>query len=329
MGWGLDQDSLTEKQDQEKKLYDGLMEKAPMMMAARDKRAPNADLWDKVVASMKDDGMESGFSARHMEKVIFGDFIPWLPQLIGSCVASGGMRAMARKSLVESFLLNQPEEIWGTKFVGTNNVAPFAPYSYRAGRYKGGINGMSDGSFCGAHIEGALDYGILPCSATGLVSDAFPEPQNTRNYKQWGADNRMMDKFAKQGRAYKLLNSQKIESYADHKSALRDRFEPQMVCSGWAFRPVKKHPTWKTAEGEPVWIYGRDRRTAWYHNMTLDANVTVGGQEYTVVDNSWGDNAHRNGSWFVVEASTMQAWIRDAQIYTIGDIDLRDNSSPV
>lgn len=246
-----------------------------------------------------------------------------------NCVASGGMRAMTRRTLIESFILNEPEEIFGTKLVGTNNVAPYAPYSYRAGRKKGGIDGMMDGSFCNAHIEGAMDYGILPCSAAGLVSDTFPEPQNTRLYKEWGANDSLLNKFSSVGRTYKLIESENITDINRLWSALEEDMKPMMICSDWAFKPAKQHPTWKFANGDPVWIYTRDTRNSWAHNMTIDSALVHGSEKFNGIDNSWGDSAHKNGSFFILEANEMERWIRDAEIMTIGDIDMTDNTKPI
>ena len=326
MGWGVDSDSIKDKFNKERKAFERLA--TNKSLGRRPAKTVNERALQLVLKHMDEDGIEGGFSCRHLERAIFKRFLPWKRQLIGSCVASGGMRAMTRRTLAEVFLLMQREELFGTEFTGTNNVAMFAPYSYRAGRSKAGINGNMDGSFCSAHIEGAMDWGMIPCWANGLDSDDFPEPQNTRLYKQWGASDSLMNKFKSVGEKFLLLESEKITDFDQHWSALED-FKPQMVCSDWAFKPKAKHPTWKLADGSPVWIYTRDRSTSWAHNMTLDGALIHRGDKFTCVDNSWGDNAHKNGSFFVIEAEEMARWIRDAEIQTIGEIDLTDSGGAV
>ena len=131
------------------------------------------------------------------------------------------------------------------------------------------------------------------------------------------------------GRKFLLLESEKVTSLDQHISAIEDHFKPQMVCSSWAFKPKRQHPTWKLANGDPVWIYTRNRFSSWPHNMTLDGVWHHGGERFTCVDNSWGPDAHKNGSFFLVEDDEMERWIGSAEIQTIGDIDLIDVGSPV
>lgn len=326
MGWGLQEQTATEKHYSEKQGYDRLCMSDPGLILQRATRQEDPAMAQKLADLHKANGIDSGSWCSLIEDAVFGFRLAWVAQVVGSCVASGGMRAATRRCLIESFLLGDPEEIFGTKLVGTNNVAPFGPYSYRAGRKYAGINGNGDGSYCSAHTKGAADYGWLPCSAPGLVSDTFPEPQSASLYRQWGANDTLLEKFASVGRVFKLLETVLIKDRDTQKINLEQQKKPMMVCSNWAFRPKEPHPTWKLADGSPVWIYQRDNGTSWAHNMTKDGSVTVRGQEYTIVDNSWGPNAHKNGSWFAIPAEVDEKWIRDSEIQTIGELDMRDNS---
>lgn len=329
MGWGIETDHITEIRDKEKRAFDQLAANKPKALMRRPAKAFNNKTMELIKAEMAKDGIDGGFSCRYIEKVIFKRSLLWLAQTIGSCVQSGYMRIATRRSLLEVFLFGETEDVLGTELTGLNNIAHFAPYSYRAGRKKGGINGNMDGSFCSAHIEGVLDYGMIPCNTPGLESDSFPEPQSSRTYKQWGANDTLLNKFADVGRKMKLLESEKITNIDDHWSALVDHQKPQMICSDWAFKPSKQHPTWKLANGDPVWIYTRDRATSWAHNMSLDGALIHSGDKFTLVDNSWGMDAHKNGPYFVIEADETVRWIKDAEVATIGDIDLPDSGNPV
>jgi hypothetical protein len=281
---------------------------------------------DKVKSLMQADGIEEGFGQRYLWKAVFGDYPRWLQQLIGSCVASGGMRACAMRSVAEIVLLGQPEETLGLGMSGTANINHFAPYSYRAGRKRGGING-GDGSFCDAHIEGLMEDGFLPCDTPGLASDAFPEPQSTSHYRQWGNSNSLLAKYSTQAREYDLLESERITSSADLREVQVEHFKPAMVCSNWAFRPDRQHPTW-TDNGEKVWVYKRDTSTSWAHNMTKSGCFKVDGRWYQEITNSWGDNAHKNGDHFVIPLELEDQWLRSAEVRTIGDLANRDAVPP-
>jgi len=307
MGWGLRTQDATDKFNSEKSHFERVALSDPDFILRRATRQEDPDMAQRLKDLHGKNGIDGGFWCALIEEAVFGFRLQWLKQLIGSCVASGGMRAMTRRCLIESFLLGDPEEIFGTKLIGTNNVAPFAPYSYRAGRKYAGINGSSDGSYCSAHVKGARDYGILPCSSSGLVSDAFPEPQSTSLYRQWGADNTLLEKFASAGRIYKLLETELIKTVDDAKIVLVEQKKPMMICSMWAFRPREQHPTWRLSDGSAVWIYQRDTGTSWAHNMTVDGIIQVGGKWYVIVDNSWGMTAHKNGSWFVIPIEVFES----------------------
>ena len=329
MGWGEDTQTKEIRHATEQKQFAALAEAAPMHVMRHAAKEPSQRVLKLVQEEMAKDGMTGGFSARHIEAAVFGGFFPWLAQIIGSCVASGGMRAATRRTLIEIFLLGQSEETFGKAITGPDNVAPFGPYSYRAGRRLANMNNRSDGSYCSVHTRGAMTYGWLPCSTPGLQSDAFPEPQSASTYRDWGASNGLMDRFAPTAKKFLLLESENIRDADDGKSALTEHYKPMMICSMWAFRPDYTHPTWKDRDGNPIVIYKRDRSTSWAHNMTVDAAVVAAGKDWVIIDNSWGKNAHKNGSWFVIPFSLFGDWCRDAEIQTIGDIDLSDSAEPL
>jgi len=328
MGWGEPTQTAVDIIKKEKRTFESLARANPMLLNMRVAKEPNKEYIARLQQTMAAEGMTNGFSGRILEKTVFGRQLPWLAQIIGSCVASGAGRAKVRRMLAEVFLINDPETLFGTSIVGPNNVSPFLPYSYRAGRHFAGINGNSDGSFCSAHIRGASEYGILPCSTAGLSSDAFPEPQSSSTYRQWGSNNTLLNQFAAAGRIYKLLEAPKVTD-AEQAKMLMDAFKPFMICSMWAFRPDHTHATWKYSDGTPVVIYQRDRSTSWAHNMTIDGIFEAAGRMWVEVDNSWGPRAHKNGSHFVIPIELFASWLRDAECMAIGEIDMGDNPAPV
>jgi len=174
MGWGeYDTDPLETKLKIERDRLEVMQNVVPNRFNASLGKEPNQVVLAKVKAAMEADGIEDGFDPMYLYQVVFGFWPRWLAQIIGSCVASGGMRATTLRTLVEVTLLGEPEETLGMSMTGPDNLNHFAPYSYRAGRKIGGLN-RGDGSFCEAHIQGMMQYGFLPCNTDGLDSDTFP-----------------------------------------------------------------------------------------------------------------------------------------------------------
>ncbi len=242
---------------------------------------------------------------------------------VHNCVGSAGMRCTSRRMLWESFVLGDPEEIFGTKLPGRDSFAPFAPYHYRAGRKIGGLN-SGDGSFCSAQIKGMKEWGLLPCSAPGLESDAFPEPQNTSTYRRYGNSDSFLRQFAPVAKQFRLLESEKVSDADTLKVLVTEHFKPVEICSMWAFTPDYTHSSWKLRDGQSVVIYKRDRRTSWAHAMSIIAVVEHRGKWFAIIENSWG-NAHKNGTWFAVPMELMAQWLPDAEAMSIGDIEMTDN----
>lgn len=321
MGWGLPVQSDASRLDTEKRMFEVLMEQNPYAFQPAADPNYNEQRFKIVKDLMEADGIEDGFSSNHVEKAAFGSYLQWLAQIIGSCVGSGGGRVWTQRVLTEVFLLNDPEEPFGTQLTGPNNVCSFIPYNYRGGRKRGGLN-SGDGSFCSVHIQSFLEDGAVPCSTPGIQTDAFPEPQNARTYRSLGNSNSFLDQFKSIGTQYLMTNSTKITSADQGLEVFTKKFEPFMICSMWAFEPAQKHPTWKLADGTPVYIYRRNTRTSWAHNMSIVAFVKVSGNWFVIVKNSWGMSAHRNGDWFAIPIELFASWCRTAEIGSIGNITL-------
>ena len=292
----------------------------PEMVCRHDaKKVLNDELLDETMDIQQENGIDDGFSFLHFCEAIFGEQLKWLPQIYGTCVGSGAMRVVSYRMLAEVFLLNEPEILPGIDIEGTDAFAPFAPFNYRGGRRRVGLNG-GDGSMCGPHIRSQIEDGILTCDS-GVQSDAYPEPQ-TSLYRKWGNSNSLHDQWKPTASKIKQTETEEVKSFDDLKTLLTEHHKPMMVCSSWGFSPSHKHPTWRLDNGDPVWIY--KRQSVWQHNMSIVGCVEVDGDWFTIIENSWSANAHKNGRWFVVSESTMKSWIRSAAIMTIGDIDLVD-----
>lgn len=329
MGWWIyDTDAPERTLLTERRHWEFMESMAPSRVSRRAAKVVIKAVFDKVKALMDEAGIEDGWSWLLFFEAVLGGLPPWLRQIIGSCVASGGMRALCARTIAEVVLLGEPGETLGTAWTGTNNFNSFAPFNYRVGRRIGGLNGYSDGSFCGAHIQGFMEYGFAPCDLPELRSrtDAFPEPQSGRKYQQWGAANpgdAWVGEIATAASKYDLLESERVTSGDQLKTLAVEHYKPMMVCSNWAFRPDYQHPTWRMF-GQPVWIYKRDTSTSWGHNMTKFDVVKVVGKWYVVVFNSWGPNAHKNGAWFAIPLDLEDDWLPRAEVRTIGDVVQRE-----
>ena len=323
MGWGTDNLTENELFTEEARAFDQLAALVPyQLMRQAAKQVVNQDLLNTVHRMIKDDGWDEGFTFRHLFKAIMQESPDWKAQLIGSCVASGDMRTTSYRMLSEVFLLNDPENLPGIDIEGRDSLAFFAPYSYRAGRREAGINGMSDGSLCLPHIKGKMKYGHLPCSVTRLRSDTFPEPQNTRTYKQWGSDNRLMNTFLEEAGRFKLLESEPVRTPEDTFELITEHFKPMNICSMWAFRSVRKLDG-RDTNGRNVYLWSRSRER-WAHNMSVVGVLKLKGIWYAVIENSWA-NFHNGNQIFLVEFDEFARWLQQAECQSVGEMDLSDN----
>ena len=309
--------------ESEHRAFGEMGDSMPEMICRQDaKSVLNSELHDQTMLIQDENGIDDGFNFLHFSEAIFGDELPWKKQLIGSCVASGDMRTTSYRMLAEVFLLNDPEQLPGIDIDGTDAFAPFAPFSYRAGRKRGGLN-SGDGSYCSVHIEGKMKDGILFCNS-GVQSDTYPEPQSTSLYRKWGNSNSLLEEWKPKASKIKQLETEEVKTFADVKELLTVHHKPMNICSNFGFAPAYKHPTWRLKSGEAVWVYKRSG--SWAHNMSVVGCVEVDGDWFVVIENSWG-STHKNGRWFVVTENQMNTWLRSASCLSVGEIDMPDNES--
>jgi hypothetical protein len=225
--------------------------------------------------------------------------------------------------MAEVFLLNDPEQLPGIDASGTDAFAFYAPFSYRAGRREAGINGNMDGSLCLPHIRGKMKFGHLPCSTAGLQSDTFPEPQDQRYYKRWGADNRLMDQYVAAAGKFKLLESEPVKEAGASQDLICEHFKPHNICSMWGFRSSQQVQV-QDANGSNLFQWTRDSEP-WAHNMSVVGCLEFRGTTYFDIENSWS-NFHNGNQNFLVEMNEYDRWLRDAECQSVGEIDMADNA---
>lgn len=317
--WKHPVDSPRRTVAEDKRHLEQLAKERPQLFQARPGKPPkDVELYNRILQRLEDDGHGPGsMDLRYVYLPVYGQIMQWAAQIIGSCVASGAMRAIAMRILWEILILGQLEEPLGTQLTGVDSIAPFGPYHYRAGRKKAGIDGNSDGSTCGGQIAGLMEYGILPCSASGLDADTdrYPEPSGSI-YRRWGANDTLLNKYASQGKAFDLLESASPRDGDEAMKFVADG-KPMMICSGWGFAPQSQHK-------DGFWIYKPSG--SWSHNMTICIKrVASDGDVFAGILNSWGPGAHKDGEIFHVDMSTFERWLRDANVATIGELDLKDS----
>lgn len=321
MGWWShpsDPPHLTLYREQSR--FGQMEDKHPERFCSQPPKQANAAILARIHELQKADGLAEGsLDLRYIEKLAFGKTIPWSGQTIGSCVASGSMRAIVIRMLCEILLLGDPEDTLGGQWTGQNNIAPYAPYHYGWGRLHSGISGYSDGSMCSGQIECFMTNGWLPCNATGLkdiAGDEYPEPlRNTRLYKEWGAHKHIRE-FEPQSKVFDLVESERIQDTQRLWQVL-DEFKPCMICSGWGFAKAGSH-----RDGFAIY----SRRGSWAHNMSVTGKrIGSDGAEFVKIDNSWGESAHADGPYFYVTREEMDKWLRNAECRTIGNLQQRES----
>lgn len=328
MGYGVQEDPDNLNLLKDKVYINKLASETPMQFVRRAPKKGNDRVLSLVNDALQKDGFESGsMSLRYLSVPLFGECIKWSAQLIGSCVASGAMRAITYRTIAEILVFGDLEYMLGYEVTGMNSVAPFAPYHYGCGRRRGGLRG-GDGSFCGAQIEALQKDGILMCSAPGLSrvvgtnARDYPETQDTRLYRQFG-DWKYLDDFVEEARRIRLAESNVINyrNIEEDKEDCVVGLKPAMICSNWGFAPSYKHK-------DGFWVYKRSGQ--WAHNMTRSGyRVATDGNWFVEITNSWGPDAHRDGEHFYVPIEVFEQWMKQANAATIGELDLIDQSVPV
>lgn len=251
--------------------------------------------------------------------------IKMYPQIIGSCVASGGARAFALRMLFEVLARGDLETVMGSELYGDNSFISYAPLNYGEGRKFANIRG-GDGSYCEVHVR-SLKLGVVDCNDSRLDRYAdhprdLPEPQDTRTYRDFGNWQHLND-FPPATRQAKLTSAERITDVDRLWKVQTEMFAPCMVCSNQGFGP-KRH-----LDSLGITEYGFQGN--WAHNMTIGGGLSLNGNRFFEVDNSWGMNAHRpvpglgGGPSFFISYETMKRWLNNAVVIALLEIDLADS----
>ncbi len=243
-------------------------------------------------------------------------------QLIGNCVGDSHCGLILSRISHEILAEGDAEEPLGKLHLG----APFIPYSYGVGRMVGDMLGPGDGSYCGAQMDGTLQYGFLPCFTEGLdkyAGDgdaALPQGTATAN-RLFGKSKKEIEKWTDKAVNFKMTEAPKAETADEAKVLLVEKFTPLQICSDWAFR----YRTFDEKYG--VHLYERDPGDEWSHSMQVVAMFSIKGQWFVVIRNQWGLDAHKGSpeigiapGCFTITMEEFADWIRQSETMGIGEI---------
>lgn len=290
-GWAYDNLDEADLHSKEQYAIDKLYDDMPVACKATSAATVLPEMqkaWDKFQA---DRGRFPGsFDWTLLDEFAIGGPLHWLPQIIGSCVASNTFPGVVDRMIYQVALLGEPHEYFGKNEFGQNNLAFYAPYTYGAARKRGNMLGGGDGLYCEVMAESMLKDGFLLCNTPALVSICqsanlakdkdFPEPQSASFYRQWGAGKHLsaVAKYAD----YRMMSSEVIKSTADLDRAI-EAGSPCFHCSGIAVKKVGTHK-------DGFAIHGRNPADSWAHNMRHAGYFIASDGEkfYRFANTSWG-----------------------------------------
>jgi hypothetical protein len=262
-----------------------------------------------------------------LDEFVHGSPLVWPNQPIGSCVIANTLPGWVVRLMYQIVFLGQPMEYIGRELRGSNNYAPYGPFSYGAARKRVNLRG-GDGLFCEGAVETLLKDGVLPCNNPDLIAlnkrlgvdrpqDYF-EPQNPTVYRQWG--NWMyVDQFA-QYADYPLESCPYIKSVDELMKVLKTCGQT-FVCSMLAIRKIGQHK-------DGFAIHGRNPNDQWAHNMQFRGILVAsdGAIFIRFSNESWGAE-----HMYTVPVSEVDDWFRRRNLTAaaIGNIRGPSSSPPV
>jgi len=329
-GWAPGVRDEQEAIDTERRAFAELEEDFPVAFKWRAGWEPIPEIkqaWDQFQA---DKGRFPGsMDLSLIDQFAFGIELSYLPQIIGSCVASNTFPGYVERCIYEIALFGQPEEYLGTDEFGPNSFAFFAPQSYGMARKRANMRG-GDGLYCAPMAASMLKDGVLACNTPKLqellASKGFrsdqdcPEPQGrdgAQLYRQFGDWAYIED--LRQYCDNQLLECPEVRSEDMLWDALQDG-KPCFVCSMEAIHKVGEHP-----DGFP--IHARNPRDRWAHNMRFNGCfVASDGERFFRQSNqSWGANHVYNRRFDEVAASFRAGRLTS---HAIGEINGTPSMAP-
>lgn len=264
----------------------------PLMMRAGAPFEPLKEVVDKWNAFQQSKGRFPGSCDWSLlDEFVLKDVLIWLPQIIGSCVASNTFRGWVIRLMYQITFLGMPQEYLGRNQFGQLNYAFYVPWTYGAARKRVNMRG-GDGLYCEAMVESLLKDGVLSCSTPALVEllkslgsngeKDYPETQKASLYRAFG-DWRYIEELRQY--ADFPLEACPYVTGADQLIEMLKFCRPVFHCSNLAIKKIGTHP-------DGFAIHGRDPNDQWPHNMEFVGFFYASdGELFFVFSNeSWGLN---------------------------------------
>lgn len=310
-GWTDGKLSAEEAYAKEQAGFDRLANDMPVAFRTANPQTPDPAMLEQWNKFQQERGRYPGSCDWSLlDEFIFKTVILWLPQIIGSCVVSNSLRPWVARLCYQIALLGMPMEYLGRDEFGTKNLSFYGPFSYGAARKRANMLRGGDGLYCEPMAESFLKDGVLACNTPALLEilkaaghdkpKDFPEPQNARFYREWGAG-----KYLEQVRQYAdfvLLECPPIKS-ADELKAHSEAGRTAFFCSMIAVHKIGTHK-------DGFAIHGRNPNDRWAHNMSFQGFFAAsdGDVFFRFCNQSWGEKHIYN-----VPFSQVVDWFRNRQ----------------
>lgn len=293
-GWTDGTDSEDSAHERENKAIGALSEDMPVAFRHRQAAQFRPKMLELFNAAQKEKGRgEGSCDWTLMDEMVEKKPLLWLPQIIGSCVASNTFRAWVIRMMIQIVMYGKAEDYLGRDEWGPNNYAPYVPWSYGNMRRRGGLR-SGDGGFCAPMGETLIKDGVLPCNTPKLLEllssrgldgpKDFPEPQGgdgTKLYREFGAWDHLDS--LKPYADYPCLEAPQVRS-VDQLVELLKEGKPAFVCSMIAIHKVGTHK-------DGFAIHKQNHGNQWAHNMAFHGFFYASDGEMFIrfSNESWGE----------------------------------------
>ena len=315
--------TIAEKVLFSKKINEQFVEDNPVVYRQRDAK----EMIPGVAKAFDDFQVSKGRKSGSLDlslivEFVFGKPMPWLAQLIGSCVFSNTFREWVERLCVEICMRGDPEAYTGSTQFGPTSIAPHC-VTYGMAREIANMKG-GDGLYC-SPMRKALFAGVVLCStpkvrelhiAAGANNDTdYPEPQPVSLYRKIGdwAWNAALRPYL----CCSLRESVDVTNVDEHRLQ-EDQLKTMFMCSGIAIKKIGSHK-----DGFP--IHGIDPNNSWSHNMGwAGMRLSSDGDRFSRLSNrSWTRPGQDPEElvYNIPDSELAKIYKKDVDVASIGEIE--------
>jgi hypothetical protein len=228
-----------------------------------------------------------------LEEITWGRKFDWLPQDIGSCVASNTFRVWVQRAIAQIAARGDGEEYLGTAEFGPPSIAFYAPQTYGMARKRANM------------------LRTLGADSAKMLPEPIGRPSLYRAFGNWEHIESL-----RQFCDSRLLASVKINSVDEHLEASK-QMKTAFMCSMIAIRKTGTHK-------DGFDVHGRNPNDRWAHNMGWSGHFyDRSGNLFFILNNtSWGPKAMYN-----IPAEELDRWYKAKlpTTMTLEEIDMPDS----